>query len=126
MYASDLTPLGDDFRINTVTTGEQSIPQVAGFGAAGFFVVWQSATSIGPDADPTSIEGRLVSGPNVFFGPQFLVNVYTTNSQETPGIGGREGFAAIAWMSRQHPEVMGQVIMGQLWRICGIFCDGFE
>jgi hypothetical protein len=29
-------------------------------------------------------------------------------------------------MSRQHPEVMGQVIMGQLWRICGIFCDGFE
>jgi len=126
IYASDLSPLGDDFRINTVTNDAQTIPQVAGFGAAGFFVVWQSASSSGPDAEPTSIEGRLVSEPGVFGGPQFLVNLYTLNSQEDPSIGGRDGFVAIAWMSRQNAEVMGQVIMGQLWNICGIFCDGFE
>jgi hypothetical protein len=43
-----------------------------------------------------------------------------------PGIGGSGGYAAMAWMSRQNEEVMGQVIMGQFWNVCGIFCNGFE
>ena len=33
---------------------------------------------------------------------------------------------AMAWMSRENEVVMGQVILGQFWNICGIFCDGFE
>jgi len=45
---------------------------------------------------------------------------------EMPGIGGRGGYIATAWMSRQNEFVMGQVIMGQFWNICGIFCNGFE
>jgi hypothetical protein len=126
MYDATLNPLGDDFRINTFISDAQSLPQVAGYGAQGFFVVWQSFGSIGPDVEPTSIEGRIVVGADDFAGPQSLVNQYTLNSQEAPGIGVRVGFVAIAWMSRQNAEVMGQVIMGQLWESCGIFCDGFE
>jgi len=126
MYSATLSPLGPDFRINTFETDVQTVPQAAGFGVNGFFVVWQSAGSIGPDAEPASIEGRIVVGPDEFTSPQFLVNSYTLNSQESPGIGGRDGFVAVAWMSRQNAEVMGQVILAQLWKICGIFCDGFE
>ena len=36
------------------------------------------------------------------------------------------GYAAMAWMSRENEVVMGQVILGQFWNICGIFCNGFE
>jgi hypothetical protein len=126
MYDSALTALGPDFRINTYITGAQSEPQVAGYGAAGFFVVWESAGSSGPDVVPDSIEGRVVTGPDAFAGPQFLVNQFTDNSQENPGIGGRGGTVAVVWMGRENEEVLGQVIMGQFWNICGIFCDGFE
>ncbi len=126
LYSPTLNPLGSDFRINTYVTDDQTIPQVAGYGGAGFFVIWQSFGSSGSDPDPFSIEGRIVTGVDAFAGPQFLVNQYTSNSQLLPGIGGRGGYTAMAWMSRQNEEVMGQVIMGQFWNICGIFCNGFE
>jgi hypothetical protein len=126
LYNPALTPLGPDFRINTYVTDDQTVPQVAGYGKAGFFVVWRSFGSSGPDAAPFSIEGRIVTAADAFAGPQFLVNQYTSNSQENPGIGGRGGYVAMAWMSRENEVVMGQVILGQFWNICGIFCDGFE
>ncbi|MDX1380329.1 MAG: hypothetical protein R3233_04370 [Xanthomonadales bacterium] len=126
MYSSTLTALGPDFRINTFVTGAQSEPQVAGYGAAGFFVVWESPGSSGPDAEPDSIEGRIVTGANAFAGSQFLVNRYTANSQEDPGIGGQGGQVATVWMGRENEAVLGQVIMGQYWHVCGIFCDSFE
>ena len=52
LYNSALTPLGPDFRINTYVTDDQTVPQVAGYGKAGFFVVWRSFGSSGPDAAP--------------------------------------------------------------------------
>ena len=42
------------------------------------------------------------------------------------GSSGAGGYVAMAWMSRQNEVVQGQVIMGQFWNICGIFCNGFE
>ena len=126
LYSSTLTALGPDFRINTYVTGAQSDPQVAGYGAAGFFVVWESQGSPGPDAVPNSIEGRVVTGSNAFAGSQFLVNQFTDNSQEDPGIGGRGGHVAVVWMGRENEATLGQVIMGQYWNVCGIFCDSFE
>jgi len=126
LYNPALTPMGPDFRINTYVTDDQTVPQVAGYGGAGFFVIWQSFGSSGPDPEPFSIEGRIVTGADAFAGPQFLVNQYTANSQLIPGIGGAGGYVAMAWMSRQNEIVPGQVIMGQFWNICGIFCNGFE
>jgi len=67
-----------------------------------------------------------VTGSNAFASPQFPVNQFTDNSQEDPGIGRRGGQVAVAWMGRENEEVLGQVIMGQYWNVCGIFCDGFE
>lgn len=126
LYGPTLSPLGPDFRINTHVPDEQTLPKVAGFGEAGFFVIWQSFGTPGLDPDSYNIEGRIVTGADTFAGVQFLVNQYTPNHQENPGIGGRAGHVAMAWMSRQNAEVMGQVIMGQLWNLCGIFCHGFE
>ena len=126
LYSPTLSPLGPDFRINTYETDAQNQPTVAGYGKGGFFVIWRSTGSSGPDAEPTSIEGRIVSGAEAFASPQFLVNRYTLVAQSNPGIGGRGGRVAIAWFSRSNADTSQNVIMGQLWNICGIYCDSFE
>lgn len=125
LFSSTLAPLGPDFRINSLTTGEQDWPKVAGY-ANDFFVVWQNHASTSADAEPHSIEGRVVTGPDLFAGSQVLINTWTGDSQETPGIGGLGDRVAIAWFSRENAETSQNVIMGLGWGICGIFCNGFE
>jgi hypothetical protein len=126
LYSPELVPIGQDFRINTETTNGQREPEVADYGTGGFFVVWESNVSTGSDPDPRSIKGRIVTGSNQFASPQFLVNSWTKDSQHFPGLGGMNGRIAVGWHSQSNPETTVNVIQGQFWSICGIFCDGFE
>jgi hypothetical protein len=126
LLSPELVPQGSAFRINTVITGDQLEPEVAEYGRGGFFVVWESWVSSGSDIEPRSIEGRIVTGPSSFAGPQFLVNEWTDSSQHHPGLGGKNGRIAVGWHSQSNPETTANVIQGQFWSICGIFCDGFE
>jgi len=125
LLSSTAVPQGSDFRINSLITGAQDWPKVAGYGG-NFFVVWQSEFSVGPDGAPFSIEGRLVSGADAFASSQFLVNQWTDLSQGFPGMGGKDGLVAIAWRSQSNSETAQNVIQGGVWSVCGIFCDGFE
>jgi hypothetical protein len=126
MYSPGLVAQGAEFRINTTLADNQSWPKVAPFGQGGFFVVWESVSSSGADAEPNSIEGRMVTGNNAFGSAQFLVNQWTINNQHHPGAGGTNGRAAIAWAAQDNAETSSNVITGQTWNICGIFCDSFE
>jgi len=126
LYSPELVPIGQDFRINTQTTDGQQEPEVAEYGKGGFFVVWESRVSAGNDVEPSSIEGRIVTGSNQFASPQFLVNSWTPDSQQDPGMGGKNGRIAVGWSSSSNPETTTNVIQGQFWSICGIFCDSFE
>lgn len=126
LYSPELVPIGQDFRINTQTTDAQREPEVAEYGKGGFFVVWESRVSAGNDVEPGSIEGRIVTGSNQFASPQFLVNSWILDNQDDPGMGGKNGRIAIGWRSSSNPDTTSNVIQGQFWSICGIFCDGFE
>ena len=126
VFDENLVAQDSDFRINTLITGVQQEPEVAEYGKGGFFVVWESWVSAGDDVDPRSIEGRIVTGGNKFASPQFMVNEWTGDSQHHPGIGGKGGRIAVGWHSQSNPETSSNVINGQFWSICGIFCDGFE
>jgi hypothetical protein len=126
LYSQSLVAQGDDFRINTLISGAQENPRVAAYAEGGFFVVWDSAVSAGDDNDPTSIEGRIVTGRDQFAGPQFQLNEWIEGNQIFPGIGGKNGRIAVAWDSRSGPDTPDSAILGQFWNICGIFCDGFE
>lgn len=127
MYSSNLVAQGPDFRINTMREGEQYYARVADYGENGFFVAWESASSAGNDVEPNSIEGRIVTGSNQFAGTQFLVNQWTDDTQQSPGIGGRNGLIAVAWDSRRgNPDTSNSTIQGMVWSICGIYCNGFE
>ncbi|MFC1796143.1 hypothetical protein ACFL1V_03500 [Pseudomonadota bacterium] len=126
MFNPTLDPLGDDFRINTLTEGGQGHARVADYGKFGFLVVWESPVSGGADADG-SIQGRIVTGNNQFGGPQFQINKYTPGGQYDPATGGMGGVVSIVWGS-QNNEFSGNddVISAQTWSECGIFCDSFE
>lgn len=126
MYSPNLVALGPDVRINDYETDSQDEPKVGNYGEQGFFVVWTSTGSAGPDIAPRSIEGRVINGPNSFSGSQFLVNQYTPTTQKNPAIGGRDGLLAIAWFSGSNAQVNINVIVGQYWNPCGIFCNSFE
>ena len=125
ILSSTASPLGSDFRINSLITETQDWPGVGGFGN-NFFVVWASDTSTGDDIEPSSIEGRIVSQVNQFVTPQFQVNQWTEDTQSFPGISGYQGRIAVGWRSQSNPDSTQNVIQGLGWKICGIFCDGFE
>jgi hypothetical protein len=126
LFSPELVAQGVDFRINTLVTGVQNRPRVADYGRGGFFVVWESAVSAGNDNESQSIEGRIVTGSNKFAGSEFQVNDWITGDQQFPGIGGKNDRIAVGWHSKSNPDTTNNVINGQFWSICGIFCDGFE
>jgi len=47
-------------------------------------------------------------------------------AQQFPGSGGRDDRVAIGWHSKSNPDTTDNVINGQIWSVCGNFCDGFE
>jgi hypothetical protein len=80
-YAASGAPLGLEFRVNTHTTGTQSIPDVAA--ATGAFVVaWMSDQGGGFDIFAQRYAGS--GGPA---GPEFRVNTFTTGYQAFPQVG---------------------------------------
>lgn len=79
-------PLGDEFQVNDLTTGDQRGAAVA-FDALGHgLVVWESESSGGDDGDGWGIQGHLfdpLAGP---VGTDFRVNVGTTGDQRQPEV----------------------------------------
>jgi hypothetical protein len=126
MFNPGMNPLGNDFRLNTLTEGNQRPVRAGNYGSLGFLVAWESSVSAGNDVD-TSIQGRTVTGNNQFAGPQFQLNVYTTGGQQFPAVGGLGEVVSVSWRSGSYiDQPTNDVIVGQRWSVCGIFCDGFE
>jgi hypothetical protein len=86
--------LAPAFALNTYTTGDQRRPRVALTGDGTFTVVWHS---YGQDGAGNGVFGRRFdsTGP---VSPEFPVNTFTTNTQQSPEIAadGAGGFL-VAW-----------------------------
>ncbi len=96
-FSADGTPLGAEFRVNTVIAGAQSAPAVA-MDAQGRFVVVYAA----PDADGNGIYARryAASGSALDAAP-FRVNVGTAGDQAAPDVAAApDGATVIAWSER--------------------------
>ena len=59
-------PVGEQFQVNSHTTGNQKEPSVAIDARDNFVVVWQSSTSGGTDTFGNSIQGQRYSSGIVF------------------------------------------------------------
>ena len=79
-------PVGAEFQVNTYTTSGQSSPAVATDSSGNFVVVWESYGSNGMDTSYNSIQGQRYDADGASVGSEFLVNSYTTNAQDRPGV----------------------------------------
>ena len=88
-------PLGSEFLVNTYTTGFQGQASVRADDAGNFVVVW---TSSGQDGSSFGIVGRRFDVAGVPLGLEFLVNTYTTGSQQRPAVAVEpSGRFVVAW-----------------------------
>ena len=65
-YDPSGAPVGDEFQVNTYTTGFQGTPAVAIEPQGDFVVVWESDGSYGTDTSDRSIQGQRYSGGSIF------------------------------------------------------------
>ena len=85
----------NEFPMNTLTAGDQTLPTVSINGAGQCVVTWQ-----GPDDDATGIFARQFDSSGVAVGSEFLVNTTTTGAQTDPTVAlDTDGNFAILWTS---------------------------
>jgi hypothetical protein len=96
-FDSTGAPVGNEFQVNTWTTGGQVLPAVGPDGAGGFVVVWDNASSVD---EFFSIEGQRYSSTGAPVGGQFEVNTVTAYVQSDPAVApdGAGGFVVV-WTS---------------------------
>jgi len=113
-YASSGTPLGPEFRVNTYTTGDQSLSlsgaESIAFDASGnFVVVWSSD---GQDGSYRGIFGQRYASSGTPLGPEFQVNTFSTSGQDHPAVAcDSAGNFIVVW------ESFGQD--GSMWGVFG-------
>ncbi len=99
-YASDGSPAGGQFQVNSYTTYRQEFPAVSAAADGAFVVVWHSYESAGPDSSLHSIQGQRYASDGSPAGGQFEVNSYTTSVQSRPAVSSAaDGAFVVAWRS---------------------------
>lgn len=93
------SPIGDEFQVNSFTTGDQRRAEVATYSDGRFVVVWHSDGSYGTDNSGLSIQGQRFNSTGVPLG-EFQVNSYTLSNQVYPSVAMQpnDGFV-VTWAS---------------------------
>jgi len=102
--------VGGEFAVNTYTTGDQILPQVAVDPSGNFVVVWQSS---GQDGDGDGVFAQRFDGSGVKVGPEFRLNTFTTGSQQRPSVStDHAGNFVVVWQS-DGQDGDGKAVVGQ-------------
>jgi len=96
-YDSSGAAAGDEFKINTYTSGTQQHSEVASLSDGGFVVTWMSMDS---RADMRDIYGQRYDSSGAAAGNEFQVNSYTMQNQMDPAVAGlSDGSFVVTWES---------------------------
>lgn len=117
-YDSAGNPLGDQFLINTYTTGDQITRAIAAGLDGTFIVAWSSNGSYGDDSDDRSVQAQRFDSSGAPVAAQFQVNTYTTDYQDRPSIAiAPSGDFVIVWNSSDadNGDSNDMSIQGQLY-----------
>ena len=94
-YASNGSPQGGEFQVNSGTLGNQQNASVAAAPNGDFVVAWD-----GLDWGDFEIHGQRFASNGTMEGAEFQVNTYTTNEQDNPSAAAlADGGLVIAWES---------------------------
>ena len=90
-------PVGPEFQVNTYTNGDQRTPVVAMNSSGSSLVVW---TSDGQDGSGSGIFGQRFDALGNPHGPEFQVNTFTNDNQDTPAVAMNSGGSSlVVWTS---------------------------
>ena len=97
VFNADGTARGTEFRVNTYTSGAQSLSGVAMDEDGDFVVVWGSS---GQDGNGYGVYGQRFDAAGVVQGAEFLVNTYTSSTQGVANVAmDADGDFVVTWNS---------------------------
>jgi len=121
-FAADGASLGEDFHVNTHTTGAQRNPAVAADADGNFLVVWRSQ---GQDGSGDGVYGQRFGAAGQPVGGEFRVNSFTPGDQRYPAVAATgAGNFVVTWES-DGQDGSGLGVFGRRV-VAAVFSDGFE
>ncbi len=122
-FGADAARLGEQFLVNTLTTGSQTSAEVAMLSDASFVIVWRSLAGYVGD----SIEGQQFGADGSVVAHQFQVSSYTTSGQRRPKAAARaNGELIVVWSSGGSYDGDPTLSIQAQRFISPLFTDGFE
>jgi len=118
-FDPNCNPLGQEFQINTTTSGNQTEPSIAMNADGDFVVAWH-----GPgltDADEEDIFAQRFDPNGEPVGNEFIVNTNTIDEQLYPSVAmNNDGSFVIVWESENVPEEGDNAISGRFYDSNGV------
>jgi len=109
-FASDGTPAGPEFRVNTYTTYLQRRPDIAADPSGNFVVIWDG----GRIDDPSGVFGQRFASSGPPLGSEFRVNSATTDLQVAASVAADSaGNFVVAWLTTEGSGGVPGDIFGQ-------------
>ena len=123
-YAADASPAGNEFQVNTYTTGYQARPSATVSPDGGFVVVWAGYYQ---DGSYWGVFGRGLRGDGSPVSSEFQVNTYTTEDQLWPVVASDdEGNFVVVWEDRSGQDGDSSGVFGQRFSSLEIHSSSFE
>ncbi|MHC4558960.1 MAG: hypothetical protein ACYTFW_14130, partial [Planctomycetota bacterium] len=117
-FDPNYSPAGEEFQVNTTTTGNQKEPSVAMDAAGNFIVAWQGPGLI--EEDEEDIFAQRFDPNGLPVGDELIVNSQTSDGQLCPSVAlNDDGSFIIVWESVNVPEEGKKAICGQLYDSTG-------
>jgi hypothetical protein len=109
--------LGQEFRVNRTTDGDQDWPDVGMDSLGRFVVVWES---LDQDGDDDGVFGQRFGALTNPLGSEFRVNAFTTGPQEHPSVAVEaDGHFVVTWNSLDQSGMSADDVYGQTFDPAG-------
>ena len=111
--------VGDEFRVNSHTIGDQENPAITNISENKFVVCWQSE---GQDGSKDNVYGQIFDDQGQKVGSETLINSYIDNSQENPSITNfQDNNFVVCWQSEKQDGsgfgIFAQIVDNQMQKI---------
>ena len=128
LFDSSGTAQGNDFVVNTTTTGSQSRPEVSARSDGGFIVTWDDSSATGSDTSSLAVRAQAYDSTGTRDGSEFVVNTTTSGDQDDPTVAfaasGTQGVIAYRDASATGGDTDGTAIRAQFYNIAAASGSG--
>jgi Ca2+-binding RTX toxin-like protein len=118
IYSAGGSAVGNDFIVDSTTSGNQDNASVTALADGRFVVTWASADT--GDGDGTCVRARVFNGNGSAAGDDFIVDSTAVNDQRFPSVTAlADGRFVATWMSDDTGDGSGSCIRGRVYNADG-------